>query len=175
MENLLALTGVAGINFEPATKDQLNNGTEIKIKNQVIGYLGEVNEKTLKQFDIKQPVFYADLFWDEILSITSQHKIEYREISKFPAVTRDLSVVVDKNVTYTKIEKAAASLKIESLKSVQLFDIFESDKLGEGKKAMAISYTFLPEAKTLTDIEIDSFMQKIIAVSEKELGATIRK
>jgi phenylalanyl-tRNA synthetase beta chain len=88
---------------------------------------------------------------------------------------RDLSVVVDKSVPYTKIEKIAASANIEALKKIQLFDIFESEKLGPGKKSMAISFTFLDNSKTLTDIEIDSFMQTIIAAYEKELKALIRK
>ena len=175
VENLLASTGITGAGFEAASKKHFNNCTEIKIKNNVIGYLGEVDEKTLKQFDIKQPVYYADMFWDEILSLGKNKKVTYKEVSKFPAVTRDLSVVVDKTVPYTKIEKIAADAKIDALRSVQLFDIFESDKLGEGKKSMAISFTFLDDTKTLTDIEIDSFMQQIIAAYEKDLGAMIRK
>ena len=90
-------------------------------------------------------------------------------------MVRDLSIVVDKNIPYAQIKKLASSAGIEPLKSIQLFDIFESDKLGTEKKAMAISFTFLDESKTLTDPEIDAFMQQIIASYEKELLAEIRK
>jgi phenylalanyl-tRNA synthetase beta chain len=175
VENLLALAGIKGAGFDPIEKKHFNNSTSIEYNKYSIGCLGEIDEKTLKQFDIKQPVFYADLLWDEILLLGKNKSITYREVTKFPAVMRDLSVVVDKSVPYTKIEKIAASANIEALKKIQLFDIFESEKLGPGKKSMAISFTFLDNSKTLTDIEIDSFMQTIIAAYEKELKALIRK
>ena len=175
VENSLSLLGIRGALFEAGSRKGFNNYTEVKIKNKTAGYIGEVDEKTLKQFDIKQPVFYADLLWEDILSAGKEKPIQYREISKFPAVVRDLSIVVDKNIPYAQIKKLASSAGIEPLKSIQLFDIFESDKLGTEKKAMAISFTFLDESKTLTDPEIDAFMQQIIASYEKELLAEIRK
>ena len=175
VENSLSLLGIRGALFEAGSRKGFNNYTEVKIKNKTAGYIGEVDEKTLKQFDIKQPVFYADLLWEDILSAGKEKPIQYREISKFPAVIRDLSIVVDKNIPYAQIKKLASSAGIEPLKSIQLFDIFESDKLGAGKKAMAVSFTFLDESKTLTDPEIDAFMQQIIASYEKELLAEIRK
>jgi len=100
---------------------------------------------------------------------------QYKEITKFPAVNRDLALVVDKIVSYSQIEQIALSNKIAQLKKIQLFDIFESEKLGAEKKSMAVSFTFLDETKTLTDQEIDAFMQKIIAGYEKSLQAEIRK
>ncbi|MEP7166004.1 MAG: phenylalanine--tRNA ligase subunit beta [Ferruginibacter sp.] len=175
VENLLALSGFNEVSFGETVKKHFHNCTEIRIGNNVIGYLGETDNKTLKQFDIRQPVFYADILWDEILSLGKNKTVTYREVSRFPAVIRDLSVVVDKNVSYSWIEKITAVAGIEALRSMQLFDVFESDKLGAGKKAMAISFTFLDDSKTLTDIEIDSFMQKIITAYEKDLRATIRK
>jgi len=173
VENILALLGIRNATFEPASAAGFNHYTAIKIKGNSIGYIGEVAEKTLKSFDIKNPVFYADLLWKELLQLCKD--IQYHEISKFPAVVRDLSIVVDKNIMYAQIKKLASSAGIEVLRSVQLFDIFESDKLGAGKKAMAVSFTFLDETKTLTDVEIDGFMKKIIAVYEKDLSAEIRK
>ena len=175
VENVLALTGLRGCSFEQAEKKDLDNGTAIKFKEQVIGSMGMVPGKTLKQFDIKQPVLFADLFWDEILSVADNGRLVYKEVSKFPAVLRDLSVIVDKTIAYAEIEKIALSLSIAALKAIRLFDVFESDKLGEGKKSMSVSFTFLDDTKTLTDTEIDSFMQKIINAYEKQLGAMIRK
>ncbi|MFT3908964.1 MAG: phenylalanine--tRNA ligase subunit beta [Ferruginibacter sp.] len=174
VEQLLQLCGIKNTSFEHIQKDGFKNAAAIKTGNKTIGYLGEVNEKALKQFDIKHPVFYADINWDDLMSIKNKD-VEYIEISKFPAVTRDLALVVDKNVSYNQIEGIALSRKIRELRSVQLFDVFESDKLGAGKKSMAVSFLFLDESKTLTDKEIDTFMQKIIASYEESVGAEIRK
>lgn len=175
VENTFSLLGIQGTYYEAAQRDGFNNYTEVRIKNKTVGYLAEVSAKTLKQFEVKSPVFTADLDWSELLAAVSPKPVEYKEISKFPAVVRDLSVVVDKKITYAQIKKLASSAGINALKSVQLFDIFESEKLGAGKKAMAVSFTFLDETKTFTDTEIDSFMQKIIGKYEKEISAEIRK
>ena len=94
---------------------------------------------------------------------------------KFPAVERDLALVLDKQITYGQIEKATANARISVLKSVNLFDIFESDKLGENKRSMAVSFTFQDEEKTMTDKEIDKLMSRLSETYEKELGAEIRK
>lgn len=174
VERVLQLCGMKNISFETVQKDGLKNAALIKTGNKTIGYLGELNEATLKQFDIKHAVFYADINWDDLLAVKNK-EVEYNEISKFPAVTRDLALVVDKNVSYNQIEGIALSRKIQELRSVQLFDIFESDKLGAGKKSMAVSFVFLDESKTLTDKEIDNFMQKIIAGYEESVQAEIRK
>ncbi len=136
--------------------------------------IGQLDPKLLKQFDIKQPVFFADLDMDMMLDMKSK-PVQYSEISKFPAVHRDLALVVDKNVSYSQIEQIALSLQIGHLKQVQLFDIFESEKLGAGKKSMAVSFTFLDDSKTLTDKEIDGFMSKIILGYENNIQAEIRK
>ena len=174
VERLLELCGIRETGFEQVQNPNLKNGSEIKCGDKILGYLGEVNEKMLKQFDIKLPVFYADLNWDLITAVGSTG-VEYREISKFPAVTRDLALVVDKNVSYNQIEGIALSRKIQELRSVRLFDVFESGKLGADKKSLAVSFIFLDETKTLTDKEIDTFMQQIIASYEELVGAEIRK
>lgn len=174
VERLLELSAIKNVSFDSLQKDHFKNAALIKSGKQVLGYLGELSEKALKRFDIKYPVFFADINWDDLLAIKNK-EIEYREISKFPAVTRDLALVVDKNVSYSQIEGIALAKKIQELKSVQLFDVFESDKLGTSKKSMAVSFVFLDETKTLTDKEIDMFMQKIISSYEESVGAEIRK
>ena len=143
--------------------------------NEVIAELGTVSDQKLKQFDIKQPVFYADLNWDRLLLMTNKLNIRYKEISRYPAVNRDLAIVVNKTTPFADVEKATYSAKINKLKSINLFDIFESEKIGPGKKSMAVSFTFQDEEKTLTDKEIDAMMNKIIVSYEKELNAEIRK
>ncbi len=174
LENIFQLTMPAKPVMLPVSGDQFKTGSEIKMGNTVIGLFGEVSEKILKQADIKSPVYFADIDWDLLLGQQSK-QIRYREISKFPVVNRDLAVVVDKNVSYSQVEQIALSSKIEQLRSVELFDIFESEKLGAGKKSMAVSFTFLDETKTLTDKEIDSFMNKIVSGYETSLKAEIRK
>ena len=174
IENILQLIGIKNARFDAVTTHELQVGSIIKTGNTTIGLFGEVSEKLLKQFDIKTPVLFADLDWDLVLA-QKMNPIQYREIPRFPAVNRDLAVVVDKNVSYSQIEQIALSGKIAQLTSVQLFDVFESEKLGAGKKSMAVSFTFLDENKTLTDVEIDSFMQQIVSGYETALQAEIRK
>ena len=137
--------------------------------------MGEVNKKMLDLFDIRQPVFYADFNWEGLLKMTRDAQIAVSDIPKFPAVHRDLSMVVLKELPYEAIENTARNVKNNRLRSVDLFDIFESDKLGAGKKSMAVSFTFLDEEKTLTDQEVDQMMQQIMRALETGLQAEIRK
>ena len=175
VENILSLLGIKEAIFEPVSGNGLKNQAVIKVGKTIAGNIGEADEQTMKQFDLKIPVYFADLLWDDLLLLSAKNNIRYKEVPRFPAVIRDLSIVVEKNITYAQIKKLASSAGIQPLQSIQLFDIFESEKLGAGKKAMAVSFTFQDETKTLTDIAIDSFMQQIIAVYEKDLQATIRK
>ena len=129
----------------------------------------------MAKFDIKQPVFYADINWDKAVALHKEQTIAFAGIPKFPPVQRDLAIVVDKLVAYEQVDKATKGAKVNKLQSVNLFDVFENEKLGAGKKSMAISFTFLDEEKTMTDKDIDAMMGKIIASYEKDLNAEIRK
>jgi phenylalanyl-tRNA synthetase beta chain len=104
-----------------------------------------------------------------------ENKVTYHEVPKFPSVHRDLAMVVPKTLKYESIRSLIGRLKLNKLQAVGLFDVFESEKLGTGKKSMAVNFTFLDEEKTLTDKEIDTWMQKIMQSLEKEIGAEIRK
>lgn len=174
-EQIISLLGlkVSGYNTEPDEK--IDDCVQVKIKNEKVAVIGSVNKKTLSLFDIKQPVFIVDINWDKVLTLAEKIKIQFNEISKYPAAVRDLSIVVAKHLQYDTIEKATYGARVSKLQSMNLFDIFESEKLGAGKKAMAISFTFLDEEKTMTDKDIDAMMAKIIAIYEKDLNATIRK
>ncbi|MBD0284629.1 MAG: phenylalanine--tRNA ligase subunit beta [Flavisolibacter sp.] len=134
-----------------------------------------VASKTTDQFDIRQPVFYADFRWDTILKYLKRENVQYKEVPRFPAVERDLAMVVPKTMKYEEIEHTINKLRINKLQHIGLFDVFESEKLGAGKKSMAVNFTFLDEEKTLTDKEIDGWMNKIMTSLENELGAEIRK
>ena len=174
-EKFLAITGANDVQFEHLVNEDFEVCANIKIKNKIVGILGMISEKKNKQFGIKQPVFVADIYWDLVLESLESNAFAYTEISKFPSVQRDLALVLNKKVTYAQVQQAAENLKLAQLQSTRLFDIFESDKLGTDKKSMAISFSFGDHQKTLTDVEIDEMMNKLIAIYEKQLGAEIRK
>ena len=145
------------------------------ITNDRIGSMGMVSNAILESFDIRQPVFFAELDWDKLLILNRNKEIRYREIPRYPAVERDLAILVDRSVKYRQVEKAISDARIGKLKKHGLFDVFESEKLGAGKKSMAISLTFQDEEKTLTDEETDSMMNTIISVLVNELNGEVRK
>ena len=170
-EKLFPLLSVHVTEFVAET----NGLVKAKAGNEILASISIVDNKTLVMFDIRQPVYFADIDWDRVLHLNKKTSIEYREIPKYPFVQRDLAIIVDKSLPYDRVEKATAAAKINKLKSVNLFDVFESEKLGAGKKSLAVSFTFLDEEKTLTDNEIDGLMNKIIQSYEKELNAAVRK
>ena len=174
-EKISAICGMQQINIELATVDTLTESLQLLVKQQVIATIGKVADATLQQFDIKQPIFFINFNWDKIMELANKVKLEFVEISKFPAVQRDIAIVVDKSLTFEAIEKATKGANIKKMTSLNLFDIFESEKLGAGKKSMAINFTFLDTEKTLTDKEIDAMMAKITAAYQKELNAEVRK
>jgi phenylalanyl-tRNA synthetase beta chain len=169
------LCGVEKITFNKTSLNGFSNTLSGTINNQQLITVGEIGADKLKAFDIKQPVYFIDINWLSLLQIISNKTITYREVSKFPAVQRDLAIVVDRKVTFDALENTVGKAKIGKLQNIQLFDIFESEKLGHEKKSMAVSFTFLDEEKTLTDKEIDGMMNMLIQSFETELGAEIRK
>jgi len=175
LENILSLVGLPTGNYKRKDDTSLDDCIELIIKKEVVAILGMVNKNKLDKFEIKQPVYFIDIHWDKILHLNSSIQIRYHEIAKFPAATRDLSIVVDKMLKYETIEQVTYATKLKKLQSINLFDIFESEKLGLDKKAVAISLTFLDEEKTMTDKEIDAMMTSLITAYEKELNAVIRK
>ena len=174
-EKIVELTGVKLTEYSVSANSKFDSAIEAKIKNHNIATIGSIEKKVLGNFDIKQPVFYIDIDWEQLLILSKKAKIEYKEISKFPAVQRDLAIVVDKSLKYEQVEKATQNARVNKLQSISLFDIFESEKLGANKKSLAVNFVFLDEEKTMTDKDIDAMMSKIIASYEKELQAEIRK
>jgi len=172
---LLKLLGVQADNFEAFTHKKLSSALQVRINGSVMIQLGAVNNSLLNQFDIKQAVFFADINWDALRLQAENNEIKIEEIAKFPSVYRDLAIIVPGQLKYEEAEKVVHRLKLGYLQDIRLFDVFESKKLGEGKKSMAISFTFLDKEKTLTDKEIDEMMNKIMEAMEKELSAEIRR
>lgn len=174
-EALFQQLGLTATSATIEATDDFQYGISYSINKKQVAVIGAVQNKKLKAFDIKQPVFIADINWDALLKIASKAKVDYTEIPRFPSVERDLAMVLAKNITYEKIEQTVLQAKVKRLKHVSLFDVFESEKLGADKKSMALNLVFQDAEKTLTDTETDKMMSQIMAQLEKELGAEIRK
>ncbi len=139
-----------------------------------LAMIGSVTRKILKQFDIDNSVYYADINWIEVLRSIRSHKVSFKELPKFPAVRRDLALLVDKSVQFAQIEKIAFDSDRKLIKSVNLFDVYEGKHLEPGKKSYAVSFTLQDETQTLNDKVIDKVMQKLIKNLEEKAGARLR-
>jgi phenylalanyl-tRNA synthetase beta chain len=135
---------------------------------------GVVSKKLLKAFDIDNEVYYADLNWKELMKAIRNNKVSYKEICKYPAVRRDLALLLDKNVQFSEIEKIAYDTEKKLLKEVSLFDVYEGKNLEAGKKSYAVCFMLQDENQTLNDKQIDKIMSKLIKNLEDKLGAKLR-
>jgi phenylalanyl-tRNA synthetase beta chain len=157
----------------PVSSDVFNEGIAIAIGNDILVEFGTIKKSILKYFDIKQEVFYADFNWNLILKMIS-NKIKFQDIPKYPEVRRDLSLLLDQNVTFDKLYSIARQTEKVLLKDINLFDVYEGKNLPEGKKSYALSFVIQDTTKTLTDDQIDKIMNKLQQNFEKELGAVLR-
>ena len=148
-------------------------GLELKLGEKVLGTLGLVDDKILKLAEVRQEVWYADLDWDLLCKKASGLK-RYQEISKFPEVRRDLSLVIDKAVTYDQVKSVAEKAGGKLLKRIGVFDVYQGDKIDSGKKAYALSFILQDSENTLTDKVIDKTMHKLIQSFQDQVGAHIR-
>ncbi|MBQ8655717.1 MAG: phenylalanine--tRNA ligase subunit beta [Prevotella sp.] len=136
--------------------------------------LGILAKKTLKTLGISQPVYYAELNWTALMKLVRNKQVLYTEISKYPAVSRDLALLVDQHVEFAEIEQIARQAERKLLKRVELFDVYEGKNLPAGKKSYAVNFILQDEQKTMGDKQIDAIMQKLIAQLKKQLGAELR-
>ena len=160
---------------EMEATETLSFGITWSDSKQTVGFGGEVSPKWLEKMGIKQPVFFAELNWDYLALQFNEQRSVIREIPRFPAVQRDLALIAPRSLTWEQIQSTVQKIRIESLQDIKLFDIFESDKLGVDKKSMAVNFTFQNMERTLTDKEIEGWMNKILTNLEKELGVNLRK
>ena len=136
--------------------------------------MGIVNSKLLKTMDIAKSVFYAELDWAALMKAISKNQVLYSEISKYPAVSRDLALLIDKNIEFAAIEEVAHQTEKKLLKEVELFDVYEGKNLPEGKKSYAVNFILQDDTKTLNDKQIDAIMTKLITNLKNKLGAQLR-
>lgn len=170
LENIFGLCGVKKLQ-ESADEAQIG----WKRGKQELAKVIAVPAERLKLFDIKQEVFYAELDIQALVEAAEGIKVRYAELPKYPSMRRDLALVLDKNVPYSKVAAIAQAQKWEALKSYDLFDVFESEKLGAGKKSLALSFTFQLNERTLTDEEVDGMMKQLITSFQKDLQALVRE
>ena len=136
--------------------------------------IGLLSGTVLHRFDISQPVAYASIDWDALMQLAAKTKVEYTPLPKTQPVKRDLALLLDKEIPFSRVEETIRKSERKLLGEVWLFDVYEGDKLPEGKKSYAVSMTIQDPEKTLTDKQIDAVMKKITASLQRELGAELR-
>ena len=176
IENILNRLGFTQnqVTFESTQSGIYASGMNIRTFNRQIGSFGIISGNILKKFDIDTDVFFAEMSWDALLKETSASEVHFSEISRFPSVSRDLALLVDKSVTFAAIEQTAKKAERKLLQELSLFDVYEGKNLPEGKKSYAVNFVLQDKEKTLNDKQIDAVMQKIQQNLEKELGALLR-
>lgn len=176
---VLNILRIMGVDTNGLTSDEVPGiyavGQAFKLNNKPLFSIGMLDNELISGVGISQQVIVAIIEWDYLVTIAQKHAVVYKEVSRFPEVRRDLALLLEKEVSYSDIEKLAYRVNKHLLKRVNLFDVYEGDKIEAGKKSYAVSFTLQDENKTLTDKEIDNFMNKLSKMLEQELGARIRK
>lgn len=173
IEAILDRLGILKYTTQVVNDEVFSEGISFVLGDRELVKFGAIKKPLLKSMDIKQEVFYADFKWDTILAVLSQ-KIKFAEISKYPVVKRDLALLIDEAVAFEQIHTLVKGVDKNAILDVSLFDVYQGDKLPEGKKSYAISLKLQDASKTLTDAQIEKIMSKVQQNLEKELGATLR-
>jgi len=172
---IIGRLNIKGLATSVTTNPGLSTGISYRKGEKNLVEFGVVSKRSLKKLDISSEVFYADFDWDLIVRSVRNNKISYAEVSKFPSVRRDLSMLLNKDISFDQLKQIAQKTEKGLLKEVNVFDVYVGDKLPEGKKSYALSFLLQDEEKTLTDKQIDAIMQKLILNFEKQAGAEMRK
>jgi phenylalanyl-tRNA synthetase beta chain len=175
VDGLVKKLNIQGLQTKEAEHPGLAYGLSYFKGEKPLASFGAVAARALKKMDIDGEVFYAEMDWDLIIKSIRNNKITYREVSKFPAVKRDLSLLVDRSVSFETLRQISLKTERQLLKEVNVFDVYQGDKLPSDKKSYALSFVLQDEEKTLTDKQIDAIMQKLMLNLEKEAGASVRK
>lgn len=175
VDGLLSRLKISEYVTEEVTRSELAYGLQYSRNGKQLVQFGLVNAAAMKKADVEKPVWCAEFNFDLVLQAVKKNVIVYKEVSKFPAVRRDLSMLIDKAVSFNQLKQIALRTEKKLLKEVDVFDVYQGDKLPEGKKSYALSFVLQDDEKTLTDKAIDAVMQKVIHNLNKEAGAEIRK
>jgi phenylalanyl-tRNA synthetase beta chain len=176
VEMVLSRLGVKPENLESGESDKKYFAESVTYKsgNNLLAEVGRISKRYLTQFDIGQDVYYGHIEWDILLKMVRNHSISFRELPKYPVVRRDLALLLDRGTRFSQIREIARLTEKNLLQEVNLFDVYESDSLGDNKKSYAVSFILRDDTKTLTDKNIDKVMNNLIRAFEKELNARIR-
>ncbi len=176
-ENILKRMGfsMAQLQVSETTNELFSEGLSLLENNKIVVEIGIVAKPFLKKFELESPVYYADFNWETVMTKHARHKVTFSELPKFPAVRRDLALVVDKQVKFREIEEVAYKTERKILRDTGLFDVYEGKGIPEDKKSYAVSFILRDDLRTLTDKQIDKTMQKLVAAFERDLGAQLRK
>ncbi len=174
VQRVLAALRIRHYDTQPADFTLFQYGLTYTVRKKPVVSLGLVHQKLTKLADVKQAVFYADFDWAALLKLYNG-QADFQEVPRFPEVRRDLSLVLDKPISFDAISRLAQQTERKLLRSVNVFDVYEGDNLGAGKKSYSVSFTLQDTTQTLTDATIDRTMQRLMTSFEKELGAVIRK
>ena len=177
IENVLEASNINRFDIEKETKNESYHPgrcANIKVGIDVIATIGEVHPEVLSNYDIEKRVYVAEVNVTKLTKYSKSNK-KYVEVPKFPAVERDIAVIVDEKVEVGQIEKIITKKSKKWLEKAKLFDIYRDEKIGENKKSVAYSLIFRDKNKTLSDQEINTTMESIITELEKTLGAELRK
>jgi phenylalanyl-tRNA synthetase beta chain len=174
VEHIISRLGVKNFKSSKDFGFGISNSLSYSYQNRRLVSFGKVSKDLSNEFDIKSDVYMADFNWDLVLEIVNSSKIKYKEVSKFPEVRRDLSLLVDKSVSYNSLRMLAMKADNKILKSVNLFDVYEGNELPDGKKSYALSFTMADNTQTLTDKYVDKVMGKLIFSFSDKLGAEVR-
>ena len=166
--------GIQKLKSSPLNNDVFKEGQQLSVGKHSLVEFGSLSSNSLKCFGISQEVFCANFNWDNLLKVINQKTIKFKEISKYPEVKRDFSLLINEDVTFENIFKLAKQTENNFLKDINLFDVYTGDKLADGKKSYAVSFTLQDKNKTLTDVQIDKIMSKIQKRFESELSAELR-
>lgn len=175
VDQIISRLNIKGLITDETAQANLSLGIVYRKGDKALVEFGSVSKKALKMLDISGEVFYADFDWDLVIRSVRNNKIAYKEVSKFPSVRRDLSMLLNSDVTFDQLKQIALKTEKGILKEVNVFDVYVGDKLPEGKKSYALSFLLQDEEKTLADKQIEAIMQKLILNFEKQVGAEIRK
>ena len=175
--NILTRLGVSmgGLVVGAGSNDLFSKSLSVADRNgKLLLELGLVRKSLAVACGVEQEVFFAELNWTLLMKKTQKNAVSFKEISKYPAVSRDLALLLDKNVEFAEVERVAFASEKKLLKSVRLFDVYEGEHLEAGKKSYAVNFILQDESKTMSDKQTDAVMNKIIANLEKQLGAKLR-
>lgn len=174
--NILKMMGINSQSLNPGAVEPIYSiGSSYNYNNKLLYNIGILDRLITEDMGITQEVLSATIEWDYLVSLAQNYKVNYKEVSRFPEVRRDLALVLEKETEYKEIERIAMKVNKHLLKRINLFDVYEGEKIEQGKKSYAVSFILQDENKTLTDKEIDNFMDKLSRNLEQELGAKIRK